>query len=186
MKMIVESLLGANAHVLDNPNANFAIISITLSDILFNKQMKHPHLIIVKEDLDETFPLNVIEDFGGLFDKHDANKVKEFVEEHINKVDYFLIHCDAGVSRSRGVAAALGFVFNNDGREHFDNGLPNPVIFKEVLAAFGMKKDYPERQPSFCMWCGERITGTFGWRENELIHIECASAYDYKKAEFIK
>lgn len=182
MKIKVMGLRDADHYIGRHKDENFAVISITMSPIKFKGYIEQPHLVIVREDLDEQFEPDSILQNGGLFDAQDGIDVKNFVETHKDTVDYFLIHCDAGISRSRGVAAALEVVYNDGNeREHYEKGLPNPVVRREVLKAYGIEKEYPEQQPVYCDWCGERIAGMITFRNGNWMHSECAEAYDHEK-----
>ena len=46
------------------------------------------------------------------------------------------IHCDAGVSRSAGVAAGILKAFGKDDSELFKTLLPNSLCYKKTLCAF--------------------------------------------------
>lgn len=67
----------------------------------------------------------------------DALNIKDFIEEN-KDVETLVVHCDAGVSRSAAVAAAVGkYLFNDDmfifGRPRF---CPNRTVYRKVLKAF--------------------------------------------------
>lgn len=65
--------------------------------------------------------------------KEDAEKIKRFVEAH--KEDSIIVHCDAGVSRSAGIAAALMKYYNGDDTPIFDNPryCPNMLCYRTML-----------------------------------------------------
>jgi hypothetical protein len=58
-------------------------------------------------------------------------------------VDDIVVHCEAGVSRSAGVAAAIGMFLNNDDSFIFNDGryCPNNTCYRKVMEAFGLKND---------------------------------------------
>lgn len=59
--------------------------------------------------------------------KDDANKVADFVEWCIeNKIKELWVHCDAGISRSAGVAAAIMKFLTGDDSEIYDNPYRRP------------------------------------------------------------
>jgi len=69
-----------------------------------------------------------------LFNQADAAGVLDFHEMWRGKAA-FLIHCEAGISRSRGVAMALALI---EGRrdlaqQQMDEGTPNPKVVWEIL-----------------------------------------------------
>lgn len=68
----------------------------------------------------------------------DALKIKEFVLKWKDKVDTIIVHCDAGVSRSAGVAAGILDGLDQDSSQIFDNNryLPNSLCYRKTLNAF--------------------------------------------------
>ena len=81
-------------------------------------------------DLDNTYPIK-----KGLMEFKDAKKIVGFVSNYKDKI--IIVHCDAGQSRSAGVAAALSKYYNNDDSEYFDNPrfTPNMWCYKLMLNA---------------------------------------------------
>ena len=69
---------------------------------------------------------------GGMTDD-DAKKIHQFVERYKHRD--FIIQCDAGVSRSAGVAGALMKYYNGDDSEIFDNPKyrPNMRCYRTML-----------------------------------------------------
>jgi len=53
-----------------------------------------------------------------VFTQADAKKIIEFVIKYENIVDTILVHCEAGISRSAGIAGALSLIYNNND-QHF-------------------------------------------------------------------
>ena len=66
------------------------------------------------------------------FTSEDACRVHDFVEKMRPKVNRFVIHCEAGVSRSRGCALALGLMFDDPFPHHL-RGYPNLLIASHIL-----------------------------------------------------
>ena len=68
--------------------------------------------------------------------EQDAVDVLDFVEKYKDKVDLFVIHCNAGISRSSGVAAALSFIYNGDDSWVFNDRryLPNMKVREKILS----------------------------------------------------
>ena len=73
----------------------------------------------------------------------DAQKIVAFVKRYLPLRPEILVHCAAGVSRSAGVAAALGRWLNDDERFVFDSPYrsPNILCYKKVLDAAGVHYD---------------------------------------------
>jgi len=64
------------------------------------------------------------------FSTEDAEAVLDFVEGlHTPRL---IIHCEAGISRSRGIAVALAAIYG-DSFAHAEHGMPNPHIVKTIL-----------------------------------------------------
>lgn len=67
-----------------------------------------------------------------------AIRVVYFVNQWKNKVQTIIVHCGAGISRSAGVAAAIGKVLNGDDTFVFNNPkyVPNRNCYRKTLNAF--------------------------------------------------
>lgn len=80
---------------------------------------------------------NVVAANSDLMSDEDAEKIANFVEN--NKNDLIIVHCDAGISRSSAVAAAiLRHYTGNDDRIFDDYSYnPNMWVYFKVLKAFG-------------------------------------------------
>ena len=70
-----------------------------------------------------------------LMQDEDARKVARFVLDNRDK--RILVHCDAGISRSAGVGAAIVNYFTGDARRFFESGQyePNMWCFSKVMTA---------------------------------------------------
>lgn len=60
-----------------------------------------------------------------------------FVKAHLQNAEIVLVHCEGGVSRSAGVAAALMMIFKGDDIEVFENYkyCPNMTCYRSMLIA---------------------------------------------------
>lgn len=67
-----------------------------------------------------------------------ADEVASFVRKWEDKTKLIVVHCAAGVSRSAGVAAAIGKALNNDDTFVFNNPkyVPNRNCYRKTLNAF--------------------------------------------------
>ncbi len=71
---------------------------------------------------------------GELFSSAHAVQIWAFVDQYRSDVVRVLIHCDAGVSRSSAVAAALARVLNGDDAEFFGGRYqPNMRVYRTLL-----------------------------------------------------
>jgi predicted protein tyrosine phosphatase len=114
----------------DNPN-RIAVLGQYFYDIDFTKQ-------ILKDDEPE---IRRIYGFG-LFTDEQASEIVAFVKSVQNSVRLLLVHCDAGVSRSAGVAAAILKATTGSDEYIFNNPmyLPNMWVYRKVLNAW-LKED---------------------------------------------
>lgn len=69
--------------------------------------------------------------------KKQAEEIAAFVKEHKNEVTQIIVHCEGGVSRSSGVAAAIQKYMTGDDSEIFDSFKyrPNILCYRRVLDA---------------------------------------------------
>ena len=65
-----------------------------------------------------------------------ARDAVAFALEHGPHVRTLLIHCEAGISRSAGIAAALGLWFHQTDQEFYERYIPNAHCKAMVLRAF--------------------------------------------------
>jgi predicted protein tyrosine phosphatase len=73
---------------------------------------------------------------GELFSREHATRVWDFVLQHRPEIERIVVHCDAGVSRSSAVAAALARVFNGNDAEFFGGRYrPNMRVYRTLLEA---------------------------------------------------
>ncbi len=72
------------------------------------------------------------------FEKEQAEQVVDFVLEYQDKVEMFVCQCDAGISRSAGVALVLDEMFQGNGVPIKDDPRfsPNPLVVKLLREAF--------------------------------------------------
>ena len=68
----------------------------------------------------------------------DAVKIKDFVLKWKDKVDTLWVHCDAGISRSAGVAAGILEALGKDNSYIFDSKMyfPNLLCYRKTLNSF--------------------------------------------------
>lgn len=110
------------------------IISITDIDKEINKFASNPHIKnicrVQFDDVEINEPRHIT--------RNDAEKILEFVNHYVDKIDKIVVHCEAGVSRSAGVCAALMQIINGNDSEIFNNPkfCPNMTCYRTVLTAF--------------------------------------------------
>jgi len=86
------------------------------------------------EDItDELAPqdaVEYVEMFGaGLFSHEQAVQIVDFVVRVKDRVNGFLIHCEAGVSRSAAVAAAIELMLNGSSDRIFNDHRYSPNLY---------------------------------------------------------
>ncbi len=74
-----------------------------------------------------------------LFDKAQAEQIIDFIEAH-RDVETLLVHCFGGVSRSRAVGAFAVKMLGGDNASYFQNGCPNPHVYKVLDKAWFVRK----------------------------------------------
>jgi predicted protein tyrosine phosphatase len=149
------------SYVLKYTNGEpFVVISISTplynnSEIFINRLAKVPVeanqvLYIQIEDIDKPYQYKkkdgtIVE--GRVINEDIARQIAGFAKEHEDKI--VICQCEAGISRSAGVAAALSKYFNNDDSEYFGDYVycmydPNRRVYRMVLEAcvelFGVPK----------------------------------------------
>ena len=75
-----------------------------------------------------------------LFTPLRGDKVVKFVRLH-PEARLIVAHCEAGISRSAGVAAALAKVFHGDDSDYFRRACPNRRVYREVLRAWRRRRE---------------------------------------------
>lgn len=70
-----------------------------------------------------------------IFNKDHAMQILDFVKEMWDQVECFLIHCDAGLSRSPAVAAAIENIYYGSGADQywFATKTPNSLVYRTLL-----------------------------------------------------
>ena len=64
--------------------------------------------------------------------EEDAKAVAEFVLEHKDHVKLFVVHCQAGLCRSPGAAAAISKWIQGDDEFFYKNYRPNSLVYRKV------------------------------------------------------
>lgn len=67
------------------------------------------------------------------FDKQMACKILDFVSDWVLDINQVVVHCEAGISRSAGVASALSLIYNKKDQYYFDNYLPNTLVYRKII-----------------------------------------------------
>lgn len=72
------------------------------------------------------------------FSDEQAEQVIRFVDAWKSKVERLVVHCDAGVSRSAAVCAAIKRYLGFDNQDIFKNQQyePNPLVYETLIQQF--------------------------------------------------
>ena len=68
----------------------------------------------------------------------DAENIIGFVNKYLNDAEECIVHCEAGISRSAGIAAALLYILNGTDNQIFGNSkyCPNRTCYRAILNNF--------------------------------------------------
>lgn len=133
MKFSVMSRKEAKRTSFNQDIEDCIIISITDVDASENHFSKNAHIKgILRLSFDDV-------DFGrNCITKEDGRRILGFVREYLYSVDRIIVHCEAGISRSAGVCAALMKIINGSDMEIFNNPrfCPNMSCYRTVLETY--------------------------------------------------
>jgi predicted protein tyrosine phosphatase len=68
-----------------------------------------------------------------------ARQIVRFVRAMAPRVEKIVIHCEAGISRSAGVGAALASCLKQPDIHFYDHGIPNVRVRRLVIQAWGRR-----------------------------------------------
>ena len=121
------------------PYIMISITDITLENVAFNRDEQLKALLRLKFDDTDVQCANAIS-------KDDAKRIVDFVEKWKEIVELIVVHCEAGVSHSAGVCAALMKWLNGDDTPIFGNAYykPNMRCYRVVLNELMMRDEKAE------------------------------------------
>lgn len=67
------------------------------------------------------------------FSKMHANSIVSLVKENVGKVEVIICQCDAGISRSAGIAAALAKCIQGYDHKYFERYHPNRRVYRMII-----------------------------------------------------
>lgn len=88
---------------------------------------------------DRDVPMVASDDDIVLFNEKQANCILDFFENVQNKIEVLLVHCEAGVSRSPAIAAALSKLYYGDDTRFFANYTPNSFVYNSIIKAYNKR-----------------------------------------------
>ena len=78
-----------------------------------------------------------------IFSDSHAHDILDFVTHHWRRMNTLLVHCNAGISRSPAVAAAIARLKFGDDSEFFEAPYyPNPRVYSTLLEVAAGRGDY--------------------------------------------
>ena len=144
MDVIVLNKAKAQKLSYDDFSSNKVIISIKTPDdeqAVFNPNNDSIKDILYLSFYDvSTETQDIFKGYPAMTDD-DALNIKDFVLKWKDRVDIIIVHCDAGVSRSAGVAAGILDGLDQDCSRIFDSNryLPNSLCYRKTLNAFKLE-----------------------------------------------
>ena len=70
-----------------------------------------------------------------------AAELLDFVDEIWDRVEVLLIHCEAGLSRSPGVASALSRIYYGDDGPWVEHDFPNGLVYRLLVDENRRRRD---------------------------------------------
>jgi predicted protein tyrosine phosphatase len=77
-----------------------------------------------------------------MFDKEHAAKILDFVNKHWDEAELFMFHCEAGMSRSPAIAAAIMKIKGLDDSVWFARKTPNAHVYRVLLETAHERGEY--------------------------------------------
>lgn len=68
-----------------------------------------------------------------LFTDQQADQILRFIDKYSKDVDLIVVHCEAGISRSSGIAGALSLLINGSDEYYFKKYIPNMFVYRKIL-----------------------------------------------------
>jgi predicted protein tyrosine phosphatase len=131
MNIVVMDRGGAVSYSFSPHIEESAVVSISTNmqkyhTAVFSSPSNHIHAVL-------RLCFDDVEGGPGCMQPEDASKIRQFVEA--NKDRKIIVHCDAGISRSAGIAAALMKFYNGDDSMIFDSPRyrPNMLCYRLML-----------------------------------------------------
>jgi len=82
----------------------------------------------------------------------DAEKTWKFVTTYKDKISLIICQCEAGISRSAGIAAALSKALNGEDEYFFKHYLPNMLVYNLLLKEIYSGTDWLGEELTFITW----------------------------------
>src|SRR3954467_3561018 len=130
MEIIITDREGIEKGVM--VKSSYVVISIHDPDKQPPRIRKQPgfraSLVLSFDDAEEV-PAMALPGEIVLMSRGQAKKIRRFIEKHREDVGAVVVHCEAGMSRSPGVAAALCRAFGQDDQLFWQEYQPNRHVY---------------------------------------------------------
>jgi predicted protein tyrosine phosphatase len=138
-EIVVLSAVEAEDYVSDSRWGCISIATTEDQFIRIRKRRRRALLQIAFADVCESLPGYT------LFDSDHAHDILDFVTLHWRRIDTLMIHCEAGLSRSPAVAAAIARLKLGDEAEFFEEPfMPNNYVYRTLLDVAAGRGDYQD------------------------------------------
>lgn len=113
---------------ITDPEKDDALIADSSSQLAILRLKFHDIIGVKSISLEDSSSTNEI-----AMSQENAQSVLNFVREHLGNVKLIVCHCEAGISRSSAIAAALSRILNTQDKFFFDNYWPNRWVYDSIL-----------------------------------------------------
>ena len=118
---------------LFQPEETWAGIQISHPQDSFPEISKVKNLAMLQTAFHDADHIDLLEGVTELFNEEQAIEIWRFVDDWWDKVEHFLVHCEAGLSRSPAVAAAIAKDKLGEDAEFFARFRPNMHVYRTML-----------------------------------------------------
>ena len=144
MKFLVLSRSRAGREAPDHPHAT---ISITDPSKPEAELLKTEHRVgVLRLSFTDMAERHAIVGGDMPFRPELAAEILRFVDAHRHDIETLVVHCEAGVSRSAGVAAALAILLGEDDARFFVEHYPNRTV-RHMILEEAWRQGWPKNEP---------------------------------------
>jgi predicted protein tyrosine phosphatase len=143
MEVVVRSRSQAKAFDCDVPWACISIATEVGDWPKITGVKRLGHLPMAFADADDQVWAERLESMQiEMFQEKHADQILDFVNDMWDQVDLFMVHCEAGQSRSPAVAAAIVKIRGQDDSDYFRNRTPNAFVYRVMLETAFSRGEY--------------------------------------------
>lgn len=124
----------AEKYYTDEKHINISISDIDQPNTKLSKLTSRVDTMFLKFfDFDEIRPKMPKELKESLFNKSLAKAIWKFVDKYKDEVNLIVINCEAGISRSAAVGAAISKILNGNDDDFFKHFIPNRLVYRKMM-----------------------------------------------------